>query len=293
MLKLLTNPYPVTRGWKKELFWSLLTIAVASILLFLFRPFGLANIPIVTADQFLYTLIMLLMIYAIAIQVILAEFISTKLELMWTTGKEIIFTTFYLMGVAFLIYGTALSFSLTRLTVFDALVFMLMTLGISIMPVSLTVLLKQNWLLKKTLTSIEQLPAVTADHNSVSGIILHGSSNESLSLNLTQLLVIKGQQNYSEVIYLSQQEIKQKLLRITLAALQEQLSSTSVIRCHRSYLVNLQNVDSINGNAQGYQLMLHQDLLTAPVSRSYIPAFNAAWKSFCENTTALNNQDES
>lgn len=293
MLKLLTNPYPVTRGWKKELFWSLLTIAVASILLFLFRPFGLANIPTVTADQFLYTLIMLLMIYAIAIQVILAEFISTKLELMWTTGKEIIFTTFYLMGVAFLIYGTALSFSLTRLTVFDALVFMLMTLGISIMPVSLTVLLKQNWLLKKTLTSIEQLPAVTADHNSVSGIILHGSSNESLSLNLTQLLVIKGQQNYSEVIYLSQQAIKRKLLRITLAALQEKLSSTSVIRCHRSYLVNLQNVDSINGNAQGYQLMLHQDLLTAPVSRSYIPTFNAAWKSFCENTTALNNQDES
>ncbi len=293
MLKLLTNPYPVTRGWKKELFWSLLTIAVASVLLFLFRPFGLANIPKVTADQFLYTLIMLLMIYAIAIQVILAEFISTKLELMWTTGKEIIFTTFYLMGVAFLIYGTALSFSLTRLTVFDALVFMLMTLGISIMPVSLTVLLKQNWLLKKTLTSIEQLPAVTADHNSVSGIILHGSRNESLSLNLTQLLVIKAQQNYSEVIYLSQQEIKQKLLRITLAALQEQLSSTSVIRCHRSYLVNLQNVDSINGNAQGYQLILHQDLLTTPVSRSYIPAFNAAWKSFCENTTALNNQDES
>lgn len=293
MLKLLTNPYPVTRGWKKELFWSLSTIAVANILLLLFRPFGLANIPTVIADQFLYTLIMLLMIYAIAIQVILAEFISTKLELMWTTGKEIIFTTFYLMGVAFLIYGTALSFSLTRLTVFDALVYMLMTLGISIMPVSLTVLLKQNWLLKKTLTSIEQLPAVTADHNSVSGIILHGSRNESLSLNLTQLLVIKAQQNYSEVIYLSQQEIKQKLLRITLAALQEQLSSTSVIRCHRSYLVNLQNVDSINGNAQGYQLKLHQDLVTTPVSRSYIAAFNAAWKLFCENTTALHNQDKS
>ena len=293
MLKLLTNPYPVTRGWKIELFWSLLTIAVANILLLLFRPFGLANTPTVIADQFLYTLIVLLVIYAIAIRVILTEFISTKLELMWTTGKEIIFTTFYLMGVAFLIYGTALSFSLTRLTVFDALFFLLMTLGISIMPVSLTVLLKQNWLLKKTLTSIEQLPAVTADHNSVSGIILHGSRNESLSLNLTQLLVIKAQQNYSEVIYLSQQEIKQKLLRITLAALQEQLSSTSVIRCHRSYLVNLQNVDSINGNAQGYQLMLHQDFLTAPVSRSYISAFNAAWKSFCENTTALNNQDES
>jgi hypothetical protein len=78
--------------------------------------------------------------------------------------------------------------------------------------------------------------------------------------------------NYIDVSILVENTLKRVTYRVTLSSLEEQLEeSTSLIRCHRSYLVNLKKVENISGNAQGLKLKLKNQLKLIPVSRKYIP----------------------
>jgi len=276
---LLNRPYPFSRGWKAELIWIICIVLVASIVLFQLKPFGLANIAAETAYNFSITILVILMIYAILVQVILTEFLSDTYEAAWTTGKEIIWTSFYINGVAFLTYGVALSYQLTHLTSIDATIFVLVTFIVSIIPVSITVLLNQNFLLRKTLSAIEQLPQTTIS-SSDELITIRGQSNDSLTIPLKKLLYIKAQQNYSEVFFIKDKQVSSKLIRITFRDIQKLLPQNQIIRCHRSYIVNHQNIVSVDGNAQGYQLELESVAEYLPVSRSYLKKFNDSRNQF-------------
>ena len=60
-----------------------------------------------------------------------------------------------------------------------------------------------------------------------------------------------------------------------LKELQDQLEEfTYIFKTHRSYLINTHAIESISGNAQGYQLRLKKCSITIPVSRSNIAVFN-------------------
>lgn len=45
----------------------------------------------------------------------------------------------------------------------------------------------------------------------------------------------------------------------------------NVFQCHRSFIVNLNNISSARGNSNGYTLELGDGLATVPVSRSFVP----------------------
>ncbi|MCD2423845.1 LytTR family transcriptional regulator DNA-binding domain-containing protein [Niabella pedocola] len=46
-----------------------------------------------------------------------------------------------------------------------------------------------------------------------------------------------------------------------------------LFRCHRSFIINLDKVLQVQGNAAGYQVLLHPDLAPVVVARSSVPAF--------------------
>ena len=76
----------------------------------------------------------------------------------------------------------------------------------------------------------------------------------------------------------SSNKICKILIRITLKELEEQLKPiSSIFKTHRSYLVNLNAIQSISGNAQGYQLLLKNCSIIVPVSRSNISNFNVVY----------------
>ena len=65
-------------------------------------------------------------------------------------------------------------------------------------------------------------------------------------------------------------KLRKHLLRSSLSRLEEQISQAGTIRrCHRSYIVNLAQVSSISGNAQGYHLHFRDCDEEVPVGRSY------------------------
>jgi len=97
-----------------------------------------------------------------------------------------------------------------------------------------------------------------------------------LSLSLNELLYLESADNYVAVHHLQQDELQRDLLRHSLKGIEAQLEGMPVVRCHRSYIVNLTQTVKLSGNAQGMQLQLKQGDQTIPVSRKYIEFVKAA-----------------
>jgi len=97
-------------------------------------------------------------------------------------------------------------------------------------------------------------------------ISLYGETNETLNIHSDTILFIKAEVNYSRIIWIEDKKRKEKVLRATLKTLEEQLSGTSIIRCHRSYLFNASRY-SISGDSRGFYLKSVSDPFEIPVSR--------------------------
>lgn len=97
-------------------------------------------------------------------------------------------------------------------------------------------------------------------------IRLHTETKETLTLQSDQILYVEAQDNYSRVVWTEGNNRKEKLLRTTIKKLEEQLSGTDILRCHRSYLVNCTRY-SICGDSRGFTLKSAVDIFEVPVSR--------------------------
>ncbi len=97
-----------------------------------------------------------------------------------------------------------------------------------------------------------------------------GNETKKLAITLNDLRFIEAQDNYVAVHYLENNLLKKTLLRATMKKLQLQLQQDRVVRCHRSYIVNLGSVIKITkNNANQYRLYLSDVETSLPVSRSY------------------------
>ncbi|SDS92541.1 transcriptional regulator, LytTR family [Mucilaginibacter mallensis] len=91
-----------------------------------------------------------------------------------------------------------------------------------------------------------------------------------LSLQLKNILFFKSEDNYVDVHYLLGGKVKKELIRTTLKRIESKCSCSCLIRVHRSYTINIENVSSSRKTTKGY--ILQFDLLPdlqIPVSASH------------------------
>lgn len=92
-----------------------------------------------------------------------------------------------------------------------------------------------------------------------------------ISLILDHLLYIESADNYVTIHYLNKSKISHYLLRNSLKWIEENLTQdTSLVRCHRSYIVNLDNVKVLQKTKEG--IFLELDTINTPdipVSKTY------------------------
>jgi magnesium-transporting ATPase (P-type) len=88
------------------------------------------------------------------------------------------------------------------------------------------------------------------------------------------LLFLESTDNYCTIYHRKNSTIEKVLLRTTLKSVEEQISSKKILRCHRSYIVNLEKIESLKGNAQGYKLKIFDSNYIVPVSRKYLNLIN-------------------
>jgi DNA-binding LytR/AlgR family response regulator len=112
-----------------------------------------------------------------------------------------------------------------------------------------------------------------SDHHRL--VSLGSDSKDQLQLSLQQIWFVEAMQNYVVVHYKDEhQQWQQKIIRSTLSNVEQTLDQSSVIRSHRSFLVNRAKIMDVEGNAQGLKLTLEDlDNRKVPVSRKYISEF--------------------
>ena len=100
--------------------------------------------------------------------------------------------------------------------------------------------------------------------------------SESFQLNMDEFVFAKADGNYVEVYRKDGSNINKRIVRLTLKELKHQLEMYPFIfQTHRSYLINLNAIVSVSGNAQGYDIKLSNFSDSIPVARSRIGKFNA------------------
>jgi len=70
------------------------------------------------------------------------------------------------------------------------------------------------------------------------------------------------------------------LIRISLRKVEKQLAGfDNIIRCHRSHIINAQNIDKMSGNARSYNIHFNKLEFQIPVSRNFPQKMLESFKS--------------
>lgn len=86
----------------------------------------------------------------------------------------------------------------------------------------------------------------------------------------SMLQFIEAEGNYINVFYLENGVSQKKTLRCTLKQVEELFKDyPNIIRCHRAFIVNIDKIKHVDGNAQGYRLHIDDTDRTVLVSRAY------------------------
>ena len=104
-----------------------------------------------------------------------------------------------------------------------------------------------------------------------SQITLEGNTNESVTLEIADLLYIEAVGNYVKITQRCVGEVQTHMLRATMKQMEDSLQSyPMIVRCHRAFMVNLGQVEQISSNARAMQLVMRHSHDAIPVSRSNI-----------------------
>jgi len=276
-LKVHHQPYPFNASKKRALFTALSFGLFIFLFLFLFQPFGLTNYssPTKVLELAGYGLVTALLLF-LNVLLFSSMFPKWYSEKKWTVGKNILFTVWilFLIGFGNLLYSNALNF--VRFN-FNAFIFYQgVTILIGLIPISISTLIVYNKNLSKAIKAANELnlnyPKKTPSPDENWFVVPSKNKSEQLKLDLTNTLAFRAEENYIEIFWLKDNQIKKDVIRNTLKELSEHLKEFSFIqKCHRSYLVNTNQINSVSGNAQGLVLLLHnQPNFEVPVSRSYV-----------------------
>ena len=135
-----------------------------------------------------------------------------------------------------------------------------------------------NEQLKILQSSTAGVPQQTADGlldggtHQDSQITLEGTTNEHVTLEISNLLYIEAVGNYVKVLaLLENKEVHTHMLRATMKQMEDELQANPmIVRCHRAFMVNLAQVEQISSNSRAMQLVMRHSHDTIPVSRSNV-----------------------
>jgi LytTr DNA-binding domain len=299
LLSILHKPYPLEERKPAQIKLAFIFAVVVFLFLLLLKPFG--NNPSFNQVLLNSAIAGLLTFLAIIFDffVLFPLFPQFFKEEKWTILREIIFTiiiittiaTFNIIAGVFIWHGT-FSFA-------NWLSMISYTGIIGIAPATVSILINQARLLKKYRNEVvainENLPAqvsvkevmvetasVLEKENYVEKPILETTfltpthitlqaenEKDNITILYTSFLAATSADNYVKIFYQENEKLKTNIIRSTLKRIEENTAAfPQFFRCHRTAIVNMSLVQSVNGSAQGYRLKLPLLQEEIPVSRN-------------------------
>jgi hypothetical protein len=291
---ILFKPYPLLGDIKRDLINNALIGLFVAFFLTLFQPFHIGEWETDFKVIKLFGFGLISFIVPTCINFIIQYYAKPKgIEEKWNLLFEIITIATVLLFIAFgnMLYGRFLGVMPFGFKAF--IIVFGITCLVGLFPVTIHVILKHNKLLSAHLQQtieINQQLTLQKKQPSDEGVsdktnqnalsinaeteilLIAENEKDNLRLQTSQLLYIESADNYSTVVYLDQSgKRKKELIRSSLKRLEGQIKSENILRCHRTFIANLNNVKIVGGNAAGYKLYFDTSDETIPVSRNYIP----------------------
>ncbi|KAF0238400.1 MAG: response regulator [Prolixibacteraceae bacterium] len=105
--------------------------------------------------------------------------------------------------------------------------------------------------------------------------IIFKDENDKIKFSVLSkdLLLLESTDNYVSVFYFIDNKVHRKLLRNTLKNMEEMLKENSILRCHRSFMVNPTKVEFMQKEGKKLKLKLNHFDKPIPVSEKYSTPF--------------------
>ena len=192
--------------------------------------------------------------------------ITVRKYLFWVLGEFILIALIYLLHTRFW-FETDIPFTF-RLVLHTSLCVGM----ILVIPYTIFTLLAANKAKTEELDALKlqlstQSPEPKPDH------IVHFYDFGGvlrISIPADAIYFIASQDNYVEIQYVLSGKLLNYLMRCRTTRLEKQLEGTSLIRCHRSYIVNVDNVSQFKREkSRAFLVLSHPEAKRIPVSKSY------------------------
>ncbi len=264
-----TQRIPLT-PLKQQLFAGGIIGIMVFFILLVFQPFGTYEFSISNKNLFLFgygvlNALIYMFFYAVGHLLFPRWFSFSK----WNLMKEgiCLILIILLMTLASLLYHHRIIGNDTlNLNVF--IHFLKYSLAVATVP--FTALYYQKWIQFKL---TQRIPINTEKTENIILLITFESNNKnepSVTLPENEILFIKSEGNYIELMQLNQRTLQRYLIRNTLNNVLAVLPDQSFCKIHRSFIVNLNFAGKVILNGSIYELSLTGTDQKLPVSRSMV-----------------------
>ncbi len=268
MLKFLKKSYPFNDDLKRNAIIIFFISIGVFVFLFLFQPLDISTLG---DKEKIYLVgglgIITFLSLSLNLMVLPSLLPKVFLHREWIVWKEILWNLWLLFTISF---GYFLMYKTLGILVFDFYMVVRLIL-IAIVPLTLLIVFNQNRLLKLHLKTAYDLNEKLRESKTDSEKLIHFDSEyqkDKLSIKARLLLLIRSADNYIEIFWKDGDSIKSQLIRSTLLKAQILLEDYSYIfKCHRSFIVNINFIDRVDGNSQGYRLFFENIEFEIPVSK--------------------------
>jgi hypothetical protein len=270
MLNPFNKPYPFNEDLKHNSIIVFFISVGVPLFLFLLQPFGFSLLP--KHDKY-YLIIGFGVITFLALSLhllfITSLFPKTFTSSRWNVKKEIFWNLWILFTI---LTGYFIYCKLLDILKFDFNLVIKLILT-AIIPISALIIINQNRMLRSRLKFADDINKKLKEHKLLEEKIIYFNSDyqkDSLAIKVNLLLFIRSANNYIEVFWKEGDLIKNQMVRCSMAYAEELLKEHKfIVKCHRSFIVNINYIDRFEGNLQGYKLYFDKIDFPIPVSKNF------------------------
>ncbi len=268
----------------------LFTTVYSLVFINIFRPFNSETwIPNINAtNYFMYSSLMVLIgMVVVSLSRVVMNYVVKKVQItypdyvLWLVSDALLVSVFYV----FIAYKVGFIDNYLNdnigLTLWEAIfaIFWKSTANTVLMlliPYTISLLFLDNQYLKN---KIKELGAKTSESN-----IVHLKDEKGeirLSINIENILYAESANNYVTVKYINNDKIVDFLLRTNLKKLSDDLRDTPLQRCHRSFMINLLHVTSLQKDLADFIIQFDTtSIKDITVSKTYQEAIMDAFMKY-------------
>lgn len=253
---------------------SVLFIAVFSILFMaIYTPFSMAAWFDVTEEQ---PMVITVSFYIVAV----ATMLISKIAMRWMQRKVCISTPIYLLWllveavvIAWLYIGfTRVIMPETICTPEYTLRVFCCVVAILAIPYTIVSLYAAYRSQKEENEIIRYRERLLGSNETSSNLINLSDENGvvKLTIDIDSLYYMESQDNYVKICYENDGSLHSYMLRSRTKSIESALANTTMLRCHRSYIINTAKINIVrNDKSNPVVILKHPDIKPIPVSKSY------------------------